>query len=174
MLARGLISMKPYPSDMAKLCNECGVKKETAEFYVKDRRCKECRKARVRQHRSENVERIRAYDRNRSGEQHRVQKRLEYAKTPEGISRIRVGQALYIERNRDKRQAHTIVGNAVRDGKLIVPKQCQHPNCNRLGPVEAHHDDYSKPLAVRWLCNPCHRTHHKAEREKKRQLDKAA
>lgn len=29
--------------------------------------------------------------------------------------------------------------------------------------VEIHHDDYSKPLQVRWKCRPCHLEHHRAE-----------
>lgn len=27
-------------------------------------------------------------------------------------------------------------------------------------PADAHHDDYSKPLEVRWLCRSHHRQHH--------------
>jgi hypothetical protein len=43
-------------------------------------------------------------------------------------------------------------------GKLI-PQPCE--KCG--DPAQMHHDDYSKPLAVRWMCRPCHGAHHWAE-----------
>jgi hypothetical protein len=33
--------------------------------------------------------------------------------------------------------------------------------CKTTENVEAHHDDYAKPLEVRWLCKKHHREHHK-------------
>ena len=39
-------------------------------------------------------------------------------------------------------------------------EQCGQPNAH------AHHDDYSKPLEVRWLCNKHHRELHRKLKEK--------
>jgi hypothetical protein len=50
---------------------------------------------------------------------------------------------------------------AVRSGKIVKPSRCE--SC-RLAPepreLHGHHDDYSQPFAVRWLCRECHVRHH--------------
>ena len=37
---------------------------------------------------------------------------------------------------------------------LDRPDGCSH--CGEPGKVEGHHPDYDQPLAVVWLCKPCH------------------
>jgi hypothetical protein len=56
-----------------------------------------------------------------------------------------------------RRDAVTTVNNAVRDGRL------DRQPCEACGaePAQGHHDDYSKPLEVRWLCPPCHANEHR-------------
>lgn len=49
------------------------------------------------------------------------------------------------------------VGQAVRSGKL-VKLPCE--KCRSKEWVEGHHEDYTKPLEVIWLCRPCHRKRH--------------
>lgn len=51
--------------------------------------------------------------------------------------------------------------------KAISRGHVQRQPCEVCGfqPAEGHHDDYAKPLDVRWLCRPHHRAHHQAERE---------
>ena len=57
---------------------------------------------------------------------------------------------------RRKANARAYAREYQKRGKLI-PQPCENagPECD--GPVEKHHDDYSKPLEVRWFC----RRHHK-------------
>ena len=54
----------------------------------------------------------------------------------------------------DKRKARKAVYYAVKVGKLIKPDICSH--CFKKRKVESHHEDYSKPLEVKWLCKKCH------------------
>ena len=59
---------------------------------------------------------------------------------------------------------------AIAKGQL-VPAPCEvcgeRPGATeRLRRIEAHHDDYTKPLAVRWLCQRHHREWHKHNKAK--------
>jgi hypothetical protein len=56
-----------------------------------------------------------------------------------------------------ERAASTIVNNAIRDGRL-TKGPCE--KCGTRVHVHGHHDDYTKPLSVRWLCAKHHRQHH--------------
>ena len=61
----------------------------------------------------------------------------------------------WAKRNEHKIMAHKLADNAVRKGLIIRPDAC-----NRCGAkatrLEKHHEDYSKPLAIEWLCPACH------------------
>lgn len=78
---------------------------------------------------------------------------------PEHWRRHTAWNAEYRRRNPEKYRARTAVGNAVRDGVLQRPDACE--SCGAIGPVEAHHEDYDKPLEVRWLCALCHGKQHR-------------
>lgn len=71
------------------------------------------------------------------------------------------------EKYPEKTAAQKTLNEAVRSGRIVRPEACeecgQTPPRNRLGrsSIQGHHDDYSKPLEVRWLCQPCHNRHHR-------------
>ena len=50
-----------------------------------------------------------------------------------------------------------IIRKAIRDGKIIKPDKCEE--CGKPTKKKSlcgHHDDYSKPFEIRWLCYKCH------------------
>ncbi len=63
-------------------------------------------------------------------------------------------QRNYAKKHPLKTKAHYIVGNAVRDGRLIRPSKCER--CGKSCVPHAHHKDYRRPLVVTWLCRACH------------------
>lgn len=61
-----------------------------------------------------------------------------------------------------KANARARAGVEYRRGNLI-PKSCEVQGC--IEKAQKHHEDYSKPLEVRWLCRDHHLMLHKKERE---------
>lgn len=132
-----------------KKCFKCGKLKSLLKFYRHKKmadgylgKCKECTKKDSSNHRWSNVEKVRAYDRKRGKSPHRIKENTERIKK-------------YRKRFPLRYKAHTAVNNAVRDGRLKKPKKCSV--CSKAGRIEAHHDDYSKPLRVAWACSVCHK-----------------
>ena len=52
----------------------------------------------------------------------------------------------------------SMVAKAKRQG-VIVPMPCEV--CGQNEKTEGHHEDYSKPLEVKWLCRKHHRQRHR-------------
>lgn len=64
-----------------------------------------------------------------------------------------------------KSEARAQLNAAVRAGRIARPPICEE--CGRTRKVHGHHSDYSKPLAVQWLCSLCHGRHHRKRRSSK-------
>ena len=134
---------------MQKTCFKCGETKQLDEFYrhpqMKDghlNKCKECNKV---DSSMRDPEKVKAYD-------------LARAKTP-----ARKAQSLIAQRRRrsehpEKHSAHDKLHAAVKSGKIIKAKFCQV--CHSESKLEGHHEDYSKPLDVIWMCDQCHKRRH--------------
>lgn len=64
------------------------------------------------------------------------------------------------ERQRElQQQAYRIYYRALRTGELVRAEVCER--CGKTAEengkgLDGHHDDYSKPLDVEWLCKSCH------------------
>lgn len=159
-----------------KTCNTCFLSLPLDDFYCHPKaadgrlgRCKSCHKGGMNALRRDNPEVYRERDRLRSDLPHRVAARRAYDKTIDPDQKKQ-----YIEDYKraypERRAAHIAVGNAVRDGRLIK-RSCEVCDSSN---THAHHDDYSKPLDVRWLCAKCHGARHRALNENQRGTAKDA
>ena len=132
-----------------KTCFRCKKTKPLEDFYRHPMmadghlgKCKECTKTDVSQNYHKRRDQYVAYERARYLRPERKKK-----------------AALYLKRRRkihpDKAKAYRAVSYAIRRGKM------ERLSCEVCGAkAQAHHDDYSKPLDVRWLCFKHHREHH--------------
>jgi hypothetical protein len=61
--------------------------------------------------------------------------------------------------------AHTALQQALADRILKRPLHCEQCGEFWKETLHGHHDDYAKPLDVRWLCRSGHTRHHIALRK---------
>jgi len=139
-----------------KKCSRCGAEKPLSEFQVRrashdglTASCKAC---------------LSDYDKARANLPHRVMARKEYQKTQAYRNSSAKSSQKFRLKYPVKYRAHNIVNNAIRDNKLFK-EPCEV--CGSSDNVHAHHDDYLKPLNIRWLCDSHHREWHKEHGEAK-------
>ena len=96
-----------------------------------------------------------AQSRYRKTEKGKAQKK-KYLKTPSAKAKRVKSTAKWRLRNKIKNQAHNMVNSAIHSGRL-TKKPCEV--CGELK-VHGHHDDYFKPLEVKWLCQKHHQEIH--------------
>lgn len=142
-----------------KECSKCGKNQPYTEFYSNDlsddgysAKCNEC---------------IRLYNRERRTNKKTRDTVLASDRTRNSSLRRRAQRGIYkmteLEKYPEKTLARKYVAKALRDGTL-TKQVCEV--CKDLT-VEAHHEDYYKPLEINWLC----KVHHtKADRARIKRL----
>lgn len=130
---------------MTRHCSRCGEDKPASQFYKSKHKksgyyshCKACHRATCLTYRWNNIVAERAKDRVRNV----GRKRGDKPKKPK------------------QARAHYLVRAAIKGGVLVRPdacEVCQNPHSQ----IEAHHDDYNKPLEVIFMCGCCHQQHHR-------------
>lgn len=140
----------------SKPCIKCDEVKPLGSFnknrLVKDghlNTCKDCQSDENRAYRQRNLNDLRAYDRNRS------------RKDPQRIACLRTSTAEWAARNPDKRRAQLQLQYMVKKGRIVKQPCARLARGGCSGPINGHHEDYSKPLDVVWLCAAHHSQRHR-------------
>ena len=106
----------------------------------------------------------------------KITPQLKYSRTPKGKIVKQIANKKYNQSEKGKlahkkavqkwRQLHAKkydaynkVYCALKCGRIKKPTIC--PECRKEVPVQAHHEDYNKPLEISWLCESCHKQEHK-------------
>lgn len=148
--------------DAVKTCTRCGVTLPIDKFpkrkshngnYYPSSICKPCRSAEASEwarnnplKRKENWRRHAEQNRESYAEANRLYYRRHRETRMESLQR-------YWASNPGKLAARHAVAYAIQTGSL---KRLPCEQCGSQQRVHAHHQDYSKPLEVKWLCSLCH------------------
>lgn len=136
---------------MIKRCSKCKESKSLSSFTKNKHTksglnywCKECTRKNSQS----------GYFKNRT---YRLKQVEEYHKTDKGRNVLKKSVKKWIDKNPEKSFCHQAVLIAKRKG-LIKESKCQFCGEDK---VVAHHEDYTKPLEVTWLCRQHHKDLHR-------------
>lgn len=152
-----------------KMCRSCGESKLLTAFSphtgpngTRDglrSSCRECRTAYSTAyklaHRKEATEGERKR-RKENAEEFRASRRALYRKNRR---KFLAERAEWVRKNPEKARAHLLLNLAVRSGEVQKPTRCTE--CHDEVRINGHHEDYSRPLDVKWVCHRCHAALHK-------------
>jgi len=148
-------------AEATKRCRVCREKKPLTEFN-RDRRnkdgrqslCRVCDRAKTKAYTEANPEKKREREKRRVGRRREYMRRW-FERNREKVEERR--KTLYSDEIRARRKLR----DAVQSGRVTKPECCEACG-ERLAPlqIEGHHEDYSKPLEVIWLCRACHSALH--------------
>lgn len=140
------------------ICSKCKIEKTDEHFYSdkKEKRCRECMALKYK-----------SWLNSDSGRDKRREIHKKYTRSEKGKIRSRKAGKKYrdnpenkdLEKFRFKRNVRHKVFYALRTGKI---KKCPCVVCGAID-SQAHHEDYSKPLDVVWLCSIHHAEMHKKQ-----------
>lgn len=152
LVSRGSRRKKPLVIDAVTMwqCPKCQRWLTEDRYYASSRsangltsQCRDC-------HTEGN---LRTRDRDLARDSNRTHMQQARARDPEKF-RERARVAARKRPWDEKREARYQLNLAVRRGEVDKPPTCEE--CGSACDVTGHHDDYGKPLEVRWLCYVCH------------------
>jgi hypothetical protein len=160
-----------------RTCSKCGETKPHSEFYKQagcrdgvHPHCKSCKRASARASREANIDRVRAYDKERYYSQpgraaaNRASAKASHRRDPwypRNVEKALAARRERAIREPEKERARSALRHAVDRGE-IESEGCLF--CDAT-PAEGHHHDYSKPLGVTWLCVKHHGLVHRKVNE---------
>lgn len=83
-----------------------------------------------------------------------------YYHTPNGRVAVKKALQKQYKKSPEKTKARYLLNAAVKKGLVLKPEKCE--GCDLTKKLQGHHDNYDKPLEVRWLCTGCHANRHKS------------
>lgn len=146
-------------------CCLCNQEKSEGDFYPGDKyRCKDCKREtwRIWKHLHPELrkQQQKHYRENPIHKKHLTQYYQEWYRRNGRKRNPNYADVAFLwqQQNPEKVKAKNIVHKAIRQGIIRKPIQCS--NCSIETKLIAHHNDYSKPLEVIWLCVSCHKRLH--------------
>ena len=106
------------------------------------------------------VERERKRQRDQLKKENSKETRRKYRHSAKGreVHKTSKKNALMTIEGKIKNRAQQKAWRYARKG-LIKKEPCE--SCGSKNNIHAHHDDYSKPLEVKWFCHKCHMEYHR-------------